>query len=525
MKTALYRKYRPTSFDGVIGQDVIVTTLTNQIKKGVVSHAYLFTGSRGTGKTSCAKIFARAINCKTPINGSPCGECEVCKALASPSNLDIVEMDAASNNGVDKIRDLRESVGYLPSAGKYKVYIIDEVHMLSGSAFNALLKTLEEPPAHVVFILCTTEVHKLPATILSRCMRFDFRLVPTDKLFALVKDIFEKEGVTADDKAIMHIAKLGEGSVRDTLSVADRCKSASDNLTYELVLEITGSGSNEDTAALMEAVIDSDVGGVIKKAEQMAAEGRSVSRISRDLTVYARDLMLYMTSGESGQSAESVARMAITAKKTDIGFLVRLVRTIGGADAEIRYSTAPRIALESALLSLCTPSLATDSTAAGANAQSSAPTDTSQPYPAAQSNNTPQSDIAPQPEIKNKTAPVAKPAAVPDFEKPNGRTDEKALEVLGRIRRTLRTSGFLRLFGEYGALPDDRVRIVGDKFVVYVDDGSYLVFNEPDNFAAVRSVVESCGYTLVIEKLKSGIDPLEQIIKSVQGLEITVIKK
>ena len=156
MKTALYRKYRPTTFDGVIGQDVIVTTLTNQIRKGAVSHAYLFTGSRGTGKTSCAKIFARAVNCLSPVNGSPCGKCEVCRALASPSNLDIVEMDAASNNGVDKIRDLRESVGYLPAAGKYKVYIIDEVHMLSGSEFNALLKTLEEPPAHVVFVLCTT---------------------------------------------------------------------------------------------------------------------------------------------------------------------------------------------------------------------------------------------------------------------------------------------------------------------------------------------------------------------------------
>ena len=198
MKTALYRKYRPSTFDGVIGQDVIVSTLVHQIERGALSHAYLFTGSRGTGKTSCAKIFARAVNCKHPVNGSPCGECEVCKALASPSNLDIVEMDAASNNGVDKIRELRENIDYMPSVGKYKVYIVDEVHMLSPGAFNALLKTLEEPPAHVIFVLCTTEVHKLPATILSRCMRFDFRLVPLDKLAALVADIFAKEGVKAD---------------------------------------------------------------------------------------------------------------------------------------------------------------------------------------------------------------------------------------------------------------------------------------------------------------------------------------
>lgn len=512
MKTALYRKYRPSTFDGVIGQDVIVTTLTNQIKKGVVSHAYLFTGSRGTGKTSCAKIFARAINCMSPVGGSPCGECAVCKALSSPQNLDIVEMDAASNNGVDKIRDLRESVGYMPSAGKYKVYIIDEVHMLSGSAFNALLKTLEEPPAHVVFILCTTEVHKLPATILSRCMRFDFRLVSTDKLFGLVKDIYKKEGVKADDKAVMHIARLGEGSVRDTLSVADRCKSASDNLTYELALEITGSGSNEDTATLMDAVIASDVGGVIRQVEKLASEGKSVSQISRELNVYARDLMLYLTSGETGltASADSLERMKQTAQNTDVAFLVGLVRTIGGADAEIRYSTAPRIVLESALLSLCNIK--------GEPRVRRGESDSSDSKPADTVSHTERSEES-QP-IKNDPDLGAVQYA------PRAGAEERTLDILGYVRRSLRKSGNVRLFGEYSALPDGNVRLVGNKFVVYVDGNSYLTFAEPENFASVQSALREKGdYSLVIEKLEAGASPLEQILKSVEGLEVTLVDK
>ncbi|MDD3947443.1 MAG: DNA polymerase III subunit gamma/tau, partial [Clostridia bacterium] len=216
---SLYRRFRPTSWDKVIGQDHIVTTLVNQIKSDAVSHAYLFTGTRGTGKTSCAKIFARAVNCLDPQNGSPCGVCAHCLALAEPSNLDIIEMDAASNNGVDEIRELKENVQYPPTAAKYKVYIIDEVHMLSGAAFNALLKTLEEPPKHVIFILATTEVHKLPQTILSRCLRFDFRLVPKDKLVALLAEVFTETSYTFEKEALELLALHGEGSVRDTLSI------------------------------------------------------------------------------------------------------------------------------------------------------------------------------------------------------------------------------------------------------------------------------------------------------------------
>ena len=223
---SLYRKYRPDSFSSMIGQEHIIRTLVNQIRKGAVSHAYLFTGSRGTGKTTTAKIFARAINCEHPLaDGSPCGKCAACVALSQPANMDIVEMGAASNNGVDEIRYLLEKVKFAPVDGKYKVYIVDEVHMLTIQAFNALLKTLEEPPEHTVFILATTEVQKVPATILSRCQRFDFRLVPADKITALLGDIFEKEGKAYQKEALALIAEAGGGCVRDSLSLAEMCRS------------------------------------------------------------------------------------------------------------------------------------------------------------------------------------------------------------------------------------------------------------------------------------------------------------
>ena len=220
---ALYRKYRSRTFEEIVGQKHITQSLINQINNNQVGHAYLFTGTRGTGKTSIAKIFARAINCMKPVKGSPCGKCDACKALGDNVNVDILEIDAASNNRVDEIRDLRERVKYPPVVGKYKVYIIDEVHMLTDSAFNALLKTLEEPPEYVVFILATTEVHKLPATILSRCMRFDFKLLSQKELEDHVKYVFKDSGIKYEDEAISIIATLGAGSVRDTLSIADMC--------------------------------------------------------------------------------------------------------------------------------------------------------------------------------------------------------------------------------------------------------------------------------------------------------------
>ena len=290
---ALYRKYRPTNFDEVIGQDHIIKTLKNQVQTSQISHAYLLNGTRGTGKTSTAKILAKAINCLHPKNGSPCLTCEVCKALEDPSNLDVLEIDAASNNRVDEIRDLREKIKYPPVSGKYKVYIIDEVHMLTDSAFNALLKTLEEPPSHAVFILATTEVHKLPATILSRVMRFDFKLVSINNLIALLKIIFEKENITADAESLKAIAQAGEGSVRDTLSVADVCASFSGgNITYQKVLEALGTTTKDVLINLANAIIQKNSKDLLLTINELFVDGKNLGVLARDLTNHFRDLLV-----------------------------------------------------------------------------------------------------------------------------------------------------------------------------------------------------------------------------------------
>lgn len=512
MKTALYRKYRPVDFDGVIGQDVIVATLKNQITKGALSHAYLFTGSRGTGKTTCAKIFARAVNCQSPVGGNPCGKCPACLALSRPGNLDIVEMDAASNNGVDKIRELRENVDYMPSAGKYKVYIIDEVHMLSVSAFNALLKTLEEPPAHVIFVLCTTEVHKLPATILSRCMRFDFRLVSEDKLAALLKDIFAKEGVTADESAVRHIARLGEGSVRDCLSVADRCICAGGRLTGDLVLELTGAGKTEDTAALLEKVLASDVTGVVRQVEKLAAAGRSASALAHELTLFARDLILIKSGAEADVTAseETLARMRGLAARTDIPFLVRLIRETGKGEAELRYSTSPRIVLESVLLSLC-----------------EGVTGEYEPFP--KRSGTPSAGGAPR-ENNTQSAPhadggaqAAPPVHAETFRRDGD--DPAAVRVLGFIRHELRKRGEMRLFGEYADLADGKVRLKDGLFTVYVESGSFSVFASAENMDAINEILsELGGYRLAVEKLpEDSVNLIDILTESAKGLKISYV--
>ena len=281
---ALYRRFRPSTLDEVVRQEHIVTVLKNQIETGRIGHAYLFCGPRGTGKTSIAKIFAAAINCEHPVNGSPCGKCAACRALAEPSNLDISEIDAASNNGVDEMRDLREKVQYPPVAGKYKVYIVDEVHMLSTGAFNALLKTLEEPPAHAVFILATTEAQKIPATILSRCMRFDFKLIPQADLERRLKAVLNEIGKPYEEEAVAAVARAGAGSVRDMLSLADTCVSySSGKLTYDDVTAVLGSADFAAMGALCAAILSGKGGEAFEKTEEILAEGKSVGMLLKDV--------------------------------------------------------------------------------------------------------------------------------------------------------------------------------------------------------------------------------------------------
>ncbi|MDE5618155.1 MAG: DNA polymerase III subunit gamma/tau, partial [Clostridia bacterium] len=282
---SLYRKFRPASFDKVVGQNHIIRILSNQLKSGNLSHAYLFTGSRGTGKTSIAKIFARAINCTNPLaDGSPCGKCSVCDELSKGNNIDVLEIDAASNNGVDEIRDLRDNVKYLPSVSKYKVYIIDEVHMLSNSAFNALLKTLEEPPEHVIFILATTEVQKIPHTVMSRCMRLDFRLLTVNELISLLTGVMNAMNITFEQEALAAIAEAGQGSARDTLSLADMCVSyCGNNLTYPDVIEALGVCSPDIIIKLCSYILKGDTDNALREVNDVYSKGKSINTLAKDV--------------------------------------------------------------------------------------------------------------------------------------------------------------------------------------------------------------------------------------------------
>lgn len=357
---ALYRRYRPTTFKGLIGQEHIVKTLVNQIKNDRLGHAYLFTGTRGTGKTSAAKIFAKAINCEHPVDGSPCGKCPTCLALADPSNIDISEIDAASNNGVNEIRDLREKVQYPPVSCKYKVYIIDEVHMLTGAAFNALLKTLEEPPKHAVFILATTEAHKIPATILSRCMRFDFRLISTEKIAELIGKIYDEQGKDYEKEGVFAIAKAGEGSIRDALSIADTAISyGTGKLTYNDVTEILGSSNSELLHDFTEYILKGESGKVLECINKLCGLGKSMGVLTKDLTATLRDLLVIKTCATAksilGLPETEFEKLKRLADSTNESRLVRIMEIFANAENQLRFTNHPRVVFETASIKATKP--------------------------------------------------------------------------------------------------------------------------------------------------------------------------
>ena len=364
--TALYRKFRPQEFEDVKGQDHIVTTLKNQIKADRIGHAYLFCGTRGTGKTTVAKIFAKAVNCENPVDGSPCGECAICKAIADGSSMNVIEIDAASNNGVDNIRQIREEVTYRPTEGRFKVYIIDEVHMLSAGAFNALLKTLEEPPAYVIFILATTEAHKIPITILSRCQRYDFHRISIDTIANRLMDLMAEEQVDVEERAIRYVAKAGDGSMRDALSLLDQCIAfhLGETLTYENVLEVLGAVDTEIFSRLLRQIINKDITGAIGTLDTLVDEGREMGQMVNDFTWYLRNLLLMQSSDDMEEvldmSKENIAALKEEAQLVKTEVLMRYIRIFSELGNQVKYATQKRILIEIAIIKLCKPQMEKD---------------------------------------------------------------------------------------------------------------------------------------------------------------------
>lgn len=363
---ALYRKFRPTRFSEVKGQDHIVKTLENQMRTGRIGHAYLFCGTRGTGKTTVAKILAKAVNCEHPVDGEPCGECEVCKAIAEGSSMNVIEIDAASNNGVDNIREIKEQVQYSPATGKYKVYIIDEVHMLSIGAFNALLKTLEEPPEYVIFILATTEVHKIPITILSRCQRYDFHRITAATIKKQLSDLMEQEHVDTEDKALEYVARMADGSMRDALSLLDQCIAfyLGEKLTYDNVLEVLGTVDIQVYSDLLDMILSQDINGVMDLLEDVARQGREWSQFITDFLWYLRNLLL-VGQGNAAEEALEVSTDQLKllqekAQQVEENTLIRYIRILSELLERIRYATSKRVLVEVEMMKMCRPQMEAD---------------------------------------------------------------------------------------------------------------------------------------------------------------------
>ena len=416
MYRALYRKWRPQRFEDVVGQRAIVTALKNQITANRVGHAYLFTGVRGTGKTTCAKIFAKAVNCLHPVNGDPCGECEICKGIDNGSILDVVEMDAASNNGVDDIRDLRDETAYTPSACKYKVYIIDEVHMLSTAAFNALLKTLEEPPAHVIFILATTEIQKVPATILSRCQRYDFTRIGPEDIARRVEYIAGEEKLELSPDGAELIARLADGALRDALSILDTCAGVTAKIDADVVRRMAGVTDRSYLFRISDALEAQDGATALAQLAQLRQQSVDVKRLTEELIAHYRALMLAALPGGqsllSGVSPEEEALYLEKGPQLGQREAIRAIRALGSALEHMTRGSDQRIELELALFGLSEPpqqpqAVPVQAAPVRAAAQPAAP----QPFASATAVQPFASAPTPQPPIPS--VPVVQPAAEP----------------------------------------------------------------------------------------------------------------
>lgn len=489
---ALYRKWRPQVFEDVVGQKHITETLKHEIHADRIAHAYLFCGTRGTGKTSTAKIFSRAINCINNQDGNPCNTCEVCRGISDGSIMDVVEIDAASNNGVDNIREIRDEVAYAPSRGKYKVYIIDEVHMLSTGAFNALLKTLEEPPAHVIFILATTESQKIPATILSRCQRFDFRRITTDDIVGRLKEVIGKDGIGVDEKGLRMVAKVADGSMRDALSILDQCIAfGRQDITYEDIISILGVVDNSLLFEMSASIIQGNTARAMELIEQLVIAGMDIVHFIDDLIGHFRNLLLCKVIDNPDSILDMVQESVDELKKQSAGLsqekIVNHIKMLSDAYATVKWSANPRIILEVTIVKMCSPEL--DTSVEGLldrikdleQKLASGVVEIMQPAPAGSV------EQKAQQSVKQRPVPVKK-KRLPDAE--TGKVINLWPEVINEVKKR----GKLSLFGH-----------LADVKVEPVDGALGIVFKD------------SCATNKMMVDRKENIELLEDAIAKVSG--------
>ena len=537
---ALYRRFRPQTFDEMVGQNAVVQTLKNQIKTDRIGHAYLFCGARGTGKTTAARVFARAVNCLSPAEGSPCGKCAACLAL-SGANMDVVEMDAASNNGVDEVRNLKESVQYPPVSCRYKVYIVDEVHMLSQQAFNALLKTLEEPPKHAVFILATTEPQKLPATILSRCMRFDFKLVETPVIADLVGNIYKEIGKEYEKEAVMAIAKAGNGSFRDALSIADVCLSYSaGKLTYADVTAVLGAADRDKTLRFACAVLSGKDGEALSEMDGLLKNGKNVFLLAKDAADVLRDLLIVKNCRDAGKilnyPEEELNKLRAAAENFEAGRLIRTVEIFSELDGKMRYSASPRTVFEAAVFKAALPDADFDfaallyrvnvlseevkelRSALSEGRTVSAETVQAAPEKKAETRavNLPEEppryeDIPlpePEPSAPAEEKPAAKPRQFSGDPIPSGR-------LFGTFIRALRAAGKNMLWVACAELKSAETET---QLVLFADETTYGVLCKENNFASLKETLLTISpKELAVQKTAAKPDSFQEDVKKLEN--------
>ena len=534
MYQALYRKWRPKSFSDVYGQPHVTRTLQSQLESGRISHAYLFTGSRGTGKTTCAKILSKAVNCLNPVNGNPCNECEICRGIENGSILDVIEIDAASNNGVDNIRDLREEANFTPANAKYRVYIIDEVHMLSIGAFNALLKTLEEPPSHVIFILATTEIHKLPSTILSRCQRFDFKRIAPEDITARLMYVAENENVNLTSNAASLIARIADGGMRDALSLLDRCFAMGTDIDEDAVSDAAGIAGTIHLFSFSEFVAKGDFTNSLKLVSKLHSESCDIDSLCTELTLHFRNLMVAKTVNDCEGlivcSKDELLKIKERASELKLSKILSCIEILEQTAKNIKNAANKKIQLEAAVIKMCAPSASSgegisadleericaieeklEALSVGKTvvpAQKPKPEPVPQPKPEVKPEVQPEPVSAPEPEAKPEEEKPPLPPA-PEADIPDGNF-EGWPEVLEKIMRYD--------IPLYGIMANSTATIKNGRVVIHSDNPTLFDFICTDTHSKelARAVYEVVGKKMKIavsnnEKPKAATSPLENL--------------